>query len=117
MATDGNVTISGNVGRDPESRFTTTGTQILTFSVALWTGKNKDTGESNKSYWVNVTLFNEIAAQYESILRKGIRVTVRGWAQEPRTYESKSLGRVVDAPLSIKGMNISVDMKTDELPF
>lgn len=118
MASDGNVVISGNIGREPESRYTPAGKQILSFSVALWTGKDKDSGENRKSYWVNVSLYDEVAAEYADQLHKGTRVTVIGWAQEPRNYESKSLGRVVDAPLSINGKNISiVGERTDDVPF
>ena len=117
---DGNVTISGNIGREPESRYTPSGKQVLSFSVALWTGKDKDSGENRKTYWANVTLFDEVAAQYSDQLHKGMRVSVTGWVQEPSSYESKSLGRIVDAPLSINGKKISVvgaSQQSDEVPF
>ena len=55
------VILIGNLGRDPEVRFSQDGTKIVNFSVATsehW--KDKQTGEPReKTEWHRVVLFNE----------------------------------------------------------
>jgi single-strand DNA-binding protein len=67
------VIITGNLGRDPEMRYTPTGKAVTQFSVAV-AGYNKDSPPT----WFNVTCWDkqaEIAAEY---LRKGSKVLVTG---------------------------------------
>jgi single-strand DNA-binding protein len=74
------VTIIGNLGNDPDSKTTQSGSQITTLSVATsesW--KDKQTGQQEtRTEWHRIVFFNrlaEIAAQY---LRKGSKVYVEG---------------------------------------
>lgn len=73
------IIIVGNVGRDPEMRYTPSGVPVTSFSVAVnrkWTNQN---GESqDKTTWFRVTCWRkqaEVAAQY---LKKGQKVLVEG---------------------------------------
>ncbi len=71
--------IAGNLGRDPEMRYTPDGTPVTTFSVATnrrWT--NQDGSRGEETVWFRVTVWRrqaEIAAQY---LKKGRQVLVEG---------------------------------------
>lgn len=71
--------IAGNLGRDPEMRYTPDGTPVTTFSVAtnrVWT--NSDGSRGEETVWFRVTVWRrqaEIAAQY---LKKGRSVLVEG---------------------------------------
>lgn len=71
--------ILGNLGQDPEMRYTQTGTPVATLSIA--TGKKFKTrsGEmKEETQWHRVVLFNrsaEIAGEY---LRKGSQVHIEG---------------------------------------
>lgn len=74
------VIILGNIGRDPETRYTPSGTAICEISVATseqW--KDKQSGEKQeRTEWHRVTLFGklgEIAGQY---LKKGSSVYIEG---------------------------------------
>lgn len=74
------VVVMGNLGQDPEVRFTQTGTCIANLSVATsekW--KDKQTGEQKEqTEWHRVVLFNrlgEIAGEY---LQKGAKVLIEG---------------------------------------
>lgn len=78
------ISLIGNVGRDPETRFTPSGKQILSFSVAC----NRqgppaiDGGERERiTEWFNVTCFGKLAEVYANIVAKGNRVYVEGRLQ------------------------------------
>ena len=78
------VILIGNLGRDPEVRYSQDGTKIVNFSMATserW--KDKNTGERReKTEWHRVVLFNERLAEIaEQYLRKGSKVYVEGALQ------------------------------------
>lgn len=51
------ATLIGNVGKDPESRFTSSNIEILKFSLATTHSYKKDEQWENKTTWHNITLF------------------------------------------------------------
>ena len=78
------VILVGNLGRDPEARFTQDGTKIVNFSMATsesW--KDKSSGERReKTEWHRVVIFNENLAEIaEKYLHKGSKVYVEGQLQ------------------------------------
>jgi single-strand DNA-binding protein len=79
-----NITVIGNVGRDPELRYANSGTAVLKFSVADTIGKD----ENKKTTWHDITVFGEMAENVGSALGKGQRVIVMG-----RLQKSKYTGR------------------------
>lgn len=82
----------GNLGRDPESRHTSDGRLVVTFSVATsehW--RDKASGErKERTEWHSVVIFNENLAKIaEQYLKKGSKVYVEG-AIQSRTYTDKN---------------------------
>jgi len=73
------IIIVGNLGRDPEMRYTPDGTPVTSFSVATnrrWTNSDGTPGE--ETVWFRITAWRrqaEVAAQY---LSKGRQVMVEG---------------------------------------
>lgn len=74
------VIVVGNLGADPETRYSANGTAVTRINVAtsdVW--KDKQTGDQQeRTEWHRVVFFNrlaEIAAEY---LRKGSQVYVEG---------------------------------------
>lgn len=73
------IIIVGNLGRDPEMRYTPDGTPVTTFSVATnrkW--NNPDGSQGEETIWFRVEVWRrqaEIVAQY---LKKGRMVLVEG---------------------------------------
>lgn len=73
------IIIVGNLGRDPEMRYTGDGTPVTSFSVATnrrWTGS--DGSQQEETTWFRVSAWRrqaETAAQY---LSKGRQVMVEG---------------------------------------
>ena len=67
-----NVTIvTGHLGGDPESAFTPDGTQVVTFSLAFRSGKDKTS-------WIQVKAWNKMAEIAEKYLHKGAKIAVQG---------------------------------------
>jgi len=82
------VILIGHLGRDAETKFTSTGVAKTTFSVATsWRSKDPQTGEwRDETDWHNVVLWRqENLANY---LTKGKQVYVEGRLQT-RSYEDK----------------------------
>ena len=73
-----NIRITGNIGKAPETRYSKSGTPVLEFSMALYTGKDKD-GVINPPVWVKVSAWGELVDLWGAALAKGEKVTVTGW--------------------------------------
>ena len=75
-----NVTIVGNVGRDPEMRYTAEGVGVCSFSVAVnrrWT--NRQTGEQNeKTTWFRISAWRNLAETCSQYVHKGMLILVTG---------------------------------------
>lgn len=74
------VSIIGNLGRDPEMRYTPSGRPVTQFSVAVnQSTKNQQTGEwTEETDWFRVSVFGDRAERAAEQLRKGNRVFVDG---------------------------------------
>ncbi len=70
----------GNLGRDPESRYTASGEAICNFSIACTeTWKDKQTGERKEmTEWVCISAFGKLAEICSQYLKKGSQVYVEG---------------------------------------
>jgi len=82
MAALNKVQIIGNLGKDPEIRYTQSGGAVANFSVAVtekW--KDKQGNLLEKTEWVNVTLWEKLAELAQSYLKKGSSVYIEGKLQ------------------------------------
>lgn len=72
--------IIGNLGRDPEMRYTPNGRPVTEFSVAVnQSTKNQQTGEwVEATDWFRVTVWGDRAERTAEQFRKGARVFVEG---------------------------------------
>lgn len=78
------VILVGNLGRDPEIRFTQSGQKLANISVATSeTWKDKQSGERReKTEWHRVVIFDERLADItEKYLKKGSKVYLEGSLQ------------------------------------
>ena len=77
------VTVAGHLGKDPESRYTGSGTAVATLSLATsekW--KDRDSGEQReKTEWHRVTVWGKSAEYVTKYARKGHAVFVEGKLQ------------------------------------
>jgi single-strand DNA-binding protein len=73
------VTIIGNLGRDPEMRYTSDGTPVTNFSVATnrkW--NNPDGSQGEETVWFRVTAWRRLAEVCNQYLQKGKQVYIEG---------------------------------------
>jgi single-strand DNA-binding protein len=79
----------GNLGRDPEMRYTPSGRAVTQFTVAVnQSTKNQQTGEwTEETDWFRVSVWGDRAERAAEQLRKGNRVFVEGRFKS-REYES-----------------------------
>jgi single-strand DNA-binding protein len=89
MASVNKVILIGNLGRDPETRYTTGGDAVTNLNIATTdTWKDKNGEKQEKTEWHRVVLFGrqaEVAGEY---LKKGRPVYIEGRLQT-RKYTDK----------------------------
>src|ERR671911_3008712 len=73
------ITLVGNLGRDPELRYTPQGTPVCSFSMATNERRKDKTGEmQDHTTWFRVTLWGRQAETASQYLTKGRPVYVEG---------------------------------------
>ena len=85
-------TFIGNVGKDPQVRYSTAGVAVANFSIAInsdWTDASGEKQESTE--WVNVVVWKKLAEIVGQYVKKGMKVYVAGRIQT-RSYEDKTCG-------------------------
>jgi single-strand DNA-binding protein len=72
------IMLIGNLGRDAETRFTTTNISVTTFSLATTHSfKNKDGNWQNETTWHNIVSFS-LSDYFKENLKKGKKIYVEG---------------------------------------
>ena len=84
-----NITVKGNVGRDPEFKVGKSGTQVCSFSLA-YTQRKKVGNEwqEGETMWFRVIQFGEKAEQLADLVSAGDAVVVVGSLGQ-NSYEAK----------------------------
>ena len=72
--------IVGNVGRDPELRYTQSGVAVCSFSVAVTTRwKDKNTNEQReKTKWFKISAWRGLGETCNTYVHKGMQIMVTG---------------------------------------
>lgn len=84
------VILTGNLGRDPEVRYTQTGKAVAGFSIAVnrgWRSKSENQQQPTVDFF-NVTAWDKLAEFCGKYLTKGRKVLVEGRLQT-RTFEAQ----------------------------
>jgi single-strand DNA-binding protein len=83
------VLIIGDLGRDPEMRYTPAGHPVTTFSVATNRNWSSADGEKhNETEWFNVVTWGNLAEFCKQHLQKGQQVYIEGRLQTRRWEDS-----------------------------
>jgi single-strand DNA-binding protein len=79
----------GNLGKEPEVKYTQDGTMITNFNIATSENYKDKNGEKvQKTEWHNISCFGKLAEICGNYLHKGSKVYVEGKIQT-RSYEDK----------------------------
>lgn len=87
------VQLIGYLGRDPDSKYTSTGKRVTDFPIAV-TNRWKDEGGEGKEYteWVNIEAWGRLAETCHEYLGRGSLVYVEGRLKTDR-YEADGEAR------------------------
>ncbi len=76
------IIVIGNLGRDPELRYTPQGDAVCDFSVAVNDRKKDKSGEfQDVTTWFRITLWRKLAENASKYLTKGKQVYIEGRLQ------------------------------------
>ena len=79
MASLNRVTLIGNLGRDPETRYSQGGAAITNFSIATTEKWNDKSGQKQEeTTWHRVVTFGKLAEICDKYLKKGSSVYIEG---------------------------------------
>lgn len=89
-----NVTLTGNLTRDPEIRYTANGKAVLRFSIACNDRVKNQQGEwVDKPNYIDMTMYGTRADSLRNILTKGMKVAVQGklhWSSWEKDGQKRS---------------------------
>jgi single-strand DNA-binding protein len=93
MAGLNKVMIIGNLGKDPEMRYTPSGAPVTNFSVAVSRNWKTPEGDSREeTEWFNVVCWNKLAEIANQYLSKGRPVYIEGRLQT-RSWDDQQSGQ------------------------
>lgn len=79
MSIENNVQLIGNLGNDPETRYTQNGTAVTTISLATTSKrKDRDGNAKEETQWHRCVCFGKLAEIAAEYLRKGSMVSIQG---------------------------------------
>ena len=96
------VILVGNLGADPQSRTTNSGTDVTTFSLGTSRPKRDSEGKTYKdasgftakdTEWHRVTCFNGLGRVIDQHASKGMLVSVRGRLHNSKWTDSEGIER------------------------
>jgi single-strand DNA-binding protein len=129
------ITIIGNVGNEPEMRFTPNGKPVTSFSVATnWVYTSPEGERRQETEWFNIVAWNRLAEQCNQFLAKGKlvyaegRIHTRNWeSQDGQTHtrievianrviflDRRGAGSAADEKGEESGAS---EMEPEDLPF
>jgi len=99
------ITLIGNLGNDPEMRYTPSGVAVASFNLAVnrsWTGQ--DGQRQDKTTWFRVSVWNKQAETVTQYLSKGRLVLVVGEVEEARAFTDRDGNQ--RASLEVKAQSV-----------
>jgi single stranded DNA-binding protein len=113
------VTFIGNVGRDPETRYTPEAKAVCSYSVAVTLGS----GDNKQTLWYKCTSWEKQAENDSKYLKKGSKVYIEGipvadkTTHNPKMYTRKDDGVVVSTwDITVKYIEYLSKAETTEEP-
>ena len=127
MASINKAIIVGNLGNDPEIRYSSGGDAIANMNIATtdsW--KDKEGRKQEKTEWHRVTMFGKLAEICGEYLKKGSQVYIEGKLQTRKWTDKSNIERytteIVADRMQMLGSNKRNDVSRnddidDDIPF
>jgi single-strand DNA-binding protein len=117
------VMLIGNLGKDPELRFTSSGVPVATFTIATnesW--KDQEGNLQERTEWHNIVAWRKLAEICGEWLKKGKKVYIEGRIQT-RSYDDKNTGAkkymteiVADSMIMLDGKSAGTSSESPAAP-
>jgi len=110
------VILIGNLGKDPELKYTPSGTAKTTFPLATnekWTGADGEKKE--KTVWHNIVMWGKIAETAKEYLVKGMMVYLEGKIDN-RQYDDKDGNKRYISEVVVSSMSFLGGRKAEGQP-
>jgi single-strand DNA-binding protein len=122
------VMLIGNLGTDPEMRYTANGSAVTTFRLAVSRSFGGDGERREETEWFTVVTWNKLAELLGQHLQKGRKVFVEGrlasrsWdgPDGQKRYRTEVVANQVlflDRPQGASMPDVSGEIDPDDLPF
>ncbi len=117
------VQLIGNLGRDPEIRFTPKEKKVASFTMAVNRSyKDQDGKTIEDTQWINVEAWEALANIVESYLQKGSKIYIEGRLKTEKYQKNgktKYFTKVVVRDMLMLGRasNGGGDIDEDDIPF
>lgn len=72
------IELVGNIGKEPETRFTPEGQQVTGFSLAVSREYDRNSEKVKEILWCQVAAWGKLSEQIQHLLHKGMQVMVIG---------------------------------------
>mgnify|MGYP001570956364 CR=1 FL=1 len=116
------ITVVGNVGKEPELRYTTNGTAVCTFSIAV----NEKFGDSESVEWFTIVAWQKLAETLAEHVTKGKELLVVGRMKTRSWDKNDGSGKAYRTELIVRDFSFvgkkdagggGGDNDPDDLPF
>ncbi len=110
MASLNRVQLIGNAGKDPEGRYTNSGSKVVSFSLGVNNTFKTKNGETRKeTEWFNLEVWGKLGDIVQEYVHKGSQIYVEGRLKtdkfEDKTGEVKYYTKVVVSTIQFLGSN------------
>ncbi len=107
------VLLIGNLGKQPESRYTNSGTPVCSFSMATsYSIKGQDGQYTDQVEWHQITAWSRLAEICQQYLDKGSKVFIEGHLKTEQ-WEDKQTGKKMYSTKVVADNMIMLDGKRD----
>lgn len=114
MPTLNRVQLIGRLGKDPETRFTSTGKKVANFSLAVSNRWKSAEGEKEYTEWVNLEAWGRLGEVCQQYLHKGSLIYIEGRLKTDKV-DDKSGGTKYYTKVVALSMQM-LDRKPEEEP-
>lgn len=110
------ITITGNLGDDPELRFTPGGVAVCNFSVANTPRvKNGDEWQDGTTTWFRCAVWRDMAENVVESLRRGMPVIVQGYLSTEEYEARDGSGKRSQIQLNVQAIGPNLRMSTAQV--
>jgi single-strand DNA-binding protein len=110
------VLLAGNLGNDPEIRYTGSGTPVGSFSLAISSKTKAEGKEEERVEWVRLVCFTSVAETCSKYLGKGDAVFVMGKVRTRKFTDKDGSDRKVTEIIADRVQFLVLKKKSEETP-